>query len=122
MPSRGRTMRPWAGDGSSAAQSAACPSQATSLAGRRRPGGPRLRLSNLRRGVSAVALCCVTTTGAGAVPAPALADTQGTPPAASIAEVRVARERLHVRLGRSVAVIGRVQPGAAGYTARLQIW
>jgi hypothetical protein len=81
-----------------------------------------LRLSTtLRRGVCAVALCSATTTGAGAVPAPALADTQGTSPA-SIAKVGVAKERLHVRLGRSVAVVGRVQPGAAGFIARLQVW
>jgi rare lipoprotein A (peptidoglycan hydrolase) len=56
------------------------------------------------------------------VPAPALADTQGTQPTVSIARVGVAKERLHVRLGRSVAVVGTVQPAAAGYTARLQVW
>jgi rare lipoprotein A len=81
-----------------------------------------LRLSILRRGACAAALCSAITTGAGAVPAPALADPQGTPPNVTIAKVGVARERLHVRAGRSAAVIGTVRPGAAGYVARLQVW
>ena len=75
-----------------------------------------------RRGLCAAVLISAITTGAGAVPAPALADTQGTPPNVSIAKVGVARERLHVRLGRHAAVSGTVQPGVRGWTARLQVW
>ena len=81
-----------------------------------------MRLSVPRRGPFAAALCiAMTTTGAGAVPAPALAEDQGTAPNA-IARVGVVKERLHVRLGRSVAVVGTVRPAAAGFTARLQVW
>jgi rare lipoprotein A len=75
----------------------------------------------LRRGAFAAVLCSAMTTGAGAVPAPALAETQGTSPTASVASVGVAKQRLHARLGRALVVIGSVQPGGAGYGARLQV-
>jgi len=81
-----------------------------------------MRLSTKRRSLCAAVLCSAITTGAGAVPAPALADTQGTSPNVSIAKVGVARERLHVRVGRSVVVSGTVEPAARGWTARLQVW
>jgi rare lipoprotein A len=82
-----------------------------------------LRLSPLRRRPCVVALC-TTMTGAGAVSAPALADTQGTAasgPPASIADVRVAGKRLNIRSGRRAVVRGAVQPAAAGFVASLQV-
>ena len=83
-----------------------------------------MRLSPLRGGLFAAALL-TTTTGAGAVPAPALSlETQGTaasPPTAGVAKVGVAKRRLNVRAGRRALVAGTVQPRAAGLVASLQI-
>jgi len=82
-----------------------------------------LRLSPLCRGLFAVALV-MTMTGAGAVPAPALAQDQGTvrsTPTATIGKVRVAKKRLNVRAGRRAVVVGTVRPGAPGLMASLQI-
>lgn len=62
-----------------------------------------MRLSPMRAGLAAAALG-TTLTGAGAVPAPAAADSQGT-------TVAVAKQRLNVRAGRKAVVVGRTQPG-----------
>jgi rare lipoprotein A len=63
------------------------------------------------RGCLAAAALGTTLTAAGAVPAPAGADSQGT-------TVTVAKQRLNVRAGRKAVVVGRTEPGR---TARLQI-
>jgi hypothetical protein len=66
-----------------------------------------------------------TMIGAGAVPAPAHAQTPGTTtevPSASIAKVGVDRKRINVRAGRRATVVGNVRPGTAGYVAALRIW
>jgi hypothetical protein len=63
-------------------------------------------------------------TGAGAVPAPALAQDAGTatsPPAPTVARVAVAKKRLDVRTGRRALVAGTVRPAGAGLVAALQI-
>jgi rare lipoprotein A (peptidoglycan hydrolase) len=57
----------------------------------------------MRSGLLAAALG-TTLIGAGAVPAPAAADSQGT-------TVSVAKQRLNVRAGRQAVVVGRTQPG-----------
>jgi rare lipoprotein A len=62
-----------------------------------------MRLSPMRAGLAAAAIG-TTLTGAGAVPAPAAADSQGT-------AVSVAKQRLNVRAGRQAVVVGRTQPG-----------
>jgi rare lipoprotein A len=69
-----------------------------------------MRLSPMRAGLAAVAMG-TTMTGAGAVPAHAAADAQGT-------TITVAKTRLNVRAGRKALVVGRTQPGRR---ARLQI-
>jgi len=82
-----------------------------------------LRLSPLRRGLYAAALG-TTMTVAGAVPALAQDDNQGTTasaPIASIAKVGVGKRKLDVRAGRRAIVAGTVLPRAAGRTAYLQI-
>jgi rare lipoprotein A len=81
-----------------------------------------LRRSPLGRGLSTAALG-MTITGAGAVAAPALADTPATPstaPKATIAKVAVSKKRLDVRSGRRAVVVGTVRPGRAGLVASLQ--
>jgi hypothetical protein len=64
-------------------------------------------------------------TCAGAVPALAQSDQEGTtaasPPTASISKVGVAKKRLNVRAGRRAVVAGTVQPRAAGLIASLQV-
>ena len=83
-----------------------------------------MRLSPPRRGLYAAALA-TTMTCAGAVPALAQSEQQGTatasPPAASISKVGVGKKRLNVRAGRRVVVAGTVQPRAAGLIASLQV-
>ena len=82
-----------------------------------------MRLSPLRGGLSSAALL-TTTMGAGAVSAPALAQTEGTtasPPTAKIAKVGVGKKRLNVRAGRRALVAGTVLPRSAGRIASLQI-
>jgi rare lipoprotein A len=82
-----------------------------------------LRLSPLRGGLFVAALL-TTMTGAGAVPAPALAQDQGTTaatPTATIARVGVSKKRLNVRAGRRAVVVGTVRPGAPGLIASLQV-
>ena len=82
-----------------------------------------MRLSPLRRGLYAAALG-TTMTVAGAVPALAQDDNQGTTasaPIASIAKVGVGKRKLDVRAGRRAIVAGTVLPRAAGRTAYLQI-
>ncbi len=77
-----------------------------------------MRRSPLRGGLLPAALL-TTTIGAGAVSAPALSDTEGTP--ATIAKLRVEEKRLNVRAGRRAVVRGTVEPRAAGRIASLQI-
>jgi len=83
-----------------------------------------LRLSPLRRGLYAAALSA-TMTFAGAVPALAQDDNQGTTastPTAGISKVGVGKRKLDVRAGRMVVVTGTVLPRAARrHTAYLQI-
>jgi rare lipoprotein A len=62
-----------------------------------------MRLSPIRAGLAAVAFG-TTLIGAGAVPALAAADSQGT-------TLTVAKTRLNVRAGRKAVVVGRTQPG-----------
>ncbi|MEA2313058.1 MAG: rare lipoprotein [Solirubrobacteraceae bacterium] len=78
-----------------------------------------MRPSPLRRGIFAAASCMIMI-GAGAVPALAPADTQGTP-TASIAKVGVSVKRLNIRAGRRVVVIGSVAPATKGLIASLQV-
>ena len=83
-----------------------------------------MRRSPQRGGLSSAALL-TTMIGAGAVPAPALAQTpQGTTtatPTAKIAKVGVGKKRLNVRAGRHAVVTGTVLPRTAGRVASLQI-
>jgi rare lipoprotein A len=82
-----------------------------------------LRRSPLRGGLVPAALL-TTTIGAGAVSAPALAQTQGTAgsaPIAQISTVGVGKTRLNVRAGRRALVAGTVLPRAAGRVASLQV-
>ena len=82
-----------------------------------------MRLSPLRSALPALAFG-TTMIGAGAVPAPALAQTPGTTPeapTASIAKVGVNKKRINVRAGRRATVVGSVRPGTSGYVASLQI-
>src|SRR4051794_30626212 len=62
-----------------------------------------MRLSPMRAGLAAAAMGS-TLTAAGAVPAPAAIDHQGT-------KVGVTMKRLNVRAGRRAAVVGRAEPG-----------
>ena len=82
-----------------------------------------MRRSPLRGGLVPAALL-TTTIGAGAVSAPALAQTQGTAgsgPIAQISKVGVGKTRLNVRAGRRALVAGTVLPRAAGRVASLQV-
>jgi rare lipoprotein A len=60
------------------------------------------------------------TTGAAALPASALADTQGSP-SASIASVGVAKRHLNLTAGHRAVVRGAVSPRAGGVRALLQV-
>lgn len=82
-----------------------------------------MRRSPLRGGLFPAALM-TTMIGAGAVSAPALAQTPGTAgpaPTAKISKVGVGEKRLNVRAGRRALVAGTVLPRSAGRVASLQI-
>ena len=82
-----------------------------------------MRCSPLRGGLFSAALL-TTMIGAGAVSAPALAQTQdtaGSAPTARISKVGVGKQRLNVRAGRRALVAGTVLPRAAGRVASLQV-
>jgi rare lipoprotein A (peptidoglycan hydrolase) len=73
---------------------------------------------SLRLAVAAGALSLAITGATVAAPAVTHAETHG----ATIARVGVKKQRLDIRAGHRVAVVGRARPGQPGLKASLQIW